>query len=89
MIIDHFNSFNNLPESYDDFISIYELVSKLGDIYNLNIDFKDRISNKKKDIYIPDITMAKKKLNLINKYSTLDAIFKTINTLKRQYAKIN
>ena len=39
--------------------------------------------------YIPNIYKAKKKLKLMNNYSSLSAIIKTINLLKKDYEKIN
>ena len=57
--------------------------------YDLNVDFKDKIINEKNDIYIPNIQKAKKRLNLTNNFNSLDAIFKTINILKKKYEKTN
>lgn len=73
----------------DDHISIHELATMLSKKYSLNIDFKDKILNKKKDIYVPNIEKAKNELNLVNNFNSLDAIFNTINILKKKHEKIN
>jgi dTDP-glucose 4,6-dehydratase len=73
----------------DDSISIQELASILSKKYHLNVDFRGKILNKKNDIYIPNIQKAKKELNLRNNFNSLDAIFKTINILKKKHEKIN
>ena len=73
----------------DDHISIHELATRLSKKYSLNIDFKDKILNKKKDIYVPNIEKAKNELNLVNNFNSLDAIFNTINILKKKHEKIN
>ena len=73
----------------DDPISIHELASILSKKYDLNVDFKDKILNKKNDIYIPNIQKAKKELNLTNNFNSLDAIFKTIDILKNKHGKTN
>ena len=73
----------------DDPISIHELASILSKKYDLNVDFKDKILNKKNDIYIPNIQKAKKELNLTNNFKSLDAIFKTIDILKNKHGKTN
>jgi hypothetical protein len=52
--------------------------------YNLSVDSKDKILKKKNDIYVPNIQKAKKELNLTNNFDSLDAIFKTINILKKK-----
>ena len=71
-------------------ISIYKLANLLATTYNLNIDFDNiKISEKKFDKYVPNIQKAKKKLNLINSYSSVDAIIKTINLLIKNNAKTN
>ena len=80
------NSNDNCPifnVGSDDHISIHELANMLSKKYDLNIDFKDKILNKKSDIYVPNIQKAKKELNLTNNFNSLDAIFKTINILKK------
>ncbi len=66
----------------DDFISIHKLANLLSQKYNLNVNFDNaKILKKRFDIYVPNIQKAKKELNLINNYSTVDAIIKTINLL--------
>jgi dTDP-glucose 4,6-dehydratase len=73
----------------DDAISIYKLANLLATKYNLNVNFNNiKISKKIFDKYVPNIQKVKKKLNLINNYSTLDAIIKTINLLKKN-EKVN
>jgi nucleoside-diphosphate-sugar epimerase len=74
----------------DNAISIYKLATLLAKKYNLNIDFDNiKISKKNFDKYVPNIKKAKKKLNLINNYSSIDAINKTINLLIKNNEKIN
>jgi nucleoside-diphosphate-sugar epimerase len=68
----------------DDEVSIHSLATLLGKKYNLKVDFKNKISNDMIDKYIPSIQKAKKKLNLTNHYSSLSAIIKTINILKKK-----
>ena len=73
----------------DDAISIYKLANLLATKYNLDVNFDNiKISKKILDKYVPNIQKVKKKLNLINNYSTLDAIIKTINLLKKN-EKVN
>jgi dTDP-glucose 4,6-dehydratase len=73
----------------DDAISIYKLANLLATKYNLDVNFDNiKISKKIFDKYVPNIQKVKKKLNLINNYSTLDAIIKTINLLKKN-EKVN
>jgi dTDP-glucose 4,6-dehydratase len=68
----------------DDAISIYKLANLLATKYNLDVNFDNiKISEKIFDKYVPNIQKAKKKLNLINNNTTLDAIIKTINLLKK------
>ena len=74
----------------DNAISIYKLATLLAKKYNLNIDFDNiKISEKIFDKYVPNIQKVKKKLNLINSYSSVDAITKTINLLIKNNEKIN
>jgi nucleoside-diphosphate-sugar epimerase len=74
----------------DRFISIHKLANLLSKKYNLNMDFDNaKILKKKFDIYVPNIQKAKKELNLINNYSTVDAIIKTINLLIKNNEKID
>lgn len=65
----------------DNKILISKIINILAKKYNLNLDIP-KISSKSVDIYIPNIKKAKKQLNLKNRYTSLDAILKTINTLK-------
>ena len=68
----------------DDAISIYKLANLLATKYNLDVNFDNiKISEKIFDKYVPNIQKAKKELNLINNNTTLDAIIKTINLLKK------
>jgi dTDP-glucose 4,6-dehydratase len=71
----------------NDPVSIHELAGMLSKKYNLNVDFKDKILLKKKDIYVPNIQKAKKELNLTNQFNSIDAILKTINILKKKNEK--
>jgi dTDP-glucose 4,6-dehydratase len=74
----------------DDAISIHKLASILAKKYNLNKDFINaRMTKKLFDKYIPNIHKARKELNLINNYSSVDAIIKTINLLIKNNEKIN
>lgn len=74
----------------DDPISIYKLADFLGKMYNLDINFANKIITKKiLDKYVPDIKKAKKELNLKINYSTLDAVIKTIDLLIKKDKKIN
>ena len=74
----------------DNAISIHKLANLLAKKYNVNIDYaSENISQKIFDRYVPDIKKAKKELNLTNNYSSLDAIFKTINLLIKNNEKIN
>jgi nucleoside-diphosphate-sugar epimerase len=74
----------------DNVISIYRLATLLAKKYNLKIDFDNiKISEKIFDKYVPNIKKAKKKLNLINSFTSVDAITKTINLLIKKNEKIN
>mgnify|MGYP003335833070 CR=1 FL=1 len=66
------------------------MANLLAKKYNVNINYASKYSSKKIfDRYVPDIKKAKKKLNLKNNYSSLDAIIKTINLLIKNNEKIN
>ena len=68
----------------DDAIIIHKLASLLAKKYNLNINYENKkISKNIIDKYIPNIDKAKKKLNLKNNYSSLEAIIETIKLLKK------
>ena len=70
-------------------ISIHKLVRLLAKKYNLGIDYsKTKFLKYISDKYIPNIDKAKKKLKLNNNHSSLDAIIKTINIIKKN-EKIN
>ena len=70
-------------------ISIHKLASLLAEKYNLNTSSRDIKSLKKTtDKYIPNTYKAKKELNLKINYTSLDAIVKTINLLKKN-EKVN
>ena len=84
------NSNTNCPVynvGSDDAISIHSLAKTLGKKYRLNVNFKKKIYDNKIDKYIPCIKKAYKELGLINYYSSIEAIIKTINLLKNE--KIN
>ena len=73
----------------DKAISISKLANLLSRKYNLNVNLNSiKISEKKLDKYVPNIQKAKKELNLNNNYSTLSAIIKTIDLLKKN-EKVN
>ena len=60
------------------------MASLLAKKYNLNINYENKkISKNIIDKYIPNIDKAKKKLNLKNNYSSLEAIIETIKLLKK------
>jgi dTDP-glucose 4,6-dehydratase len=84
---------NNCPiynVGSDNAISIYKLANLLAIKYNLNVNFNNiKISQKIFDKYVPNIQKVKKELNLKNNYSSLDAIIKTINFLKKNNEKVN
>jgi nucleoside-diphosphate-sugar epimerase len=50
--------------------------------YNLNCPVK-KIGTKKYDMYIPSTNKINKELNLVTKFNSLQAVYKTINLLKR------
>ena len=71
-------------------ISIYKLASLLAEKYSLGMNFNNKKFSKDiLDKYIPNVDKAKKELKLNTNYSSLDAIIKTINILKRKNEKIN
>jgi nucleoside-diphosphate-sugar epimerase len=73
----------------NDAISLHKLAILLAEKYNLSINFKnEKISMKTIDKYIPSIYKAKRKLNLSNNHTSLNAIIKTINLLKKN-EKVN
>jgi dTDP-glucose 4,6-dehydratase len=73
----------------DDSISIHKLARLLAKKYDLDAHFHNiNISKVILDKYIPNIHKAKKELKLTNNYSSLGAIIKTINLLKKN-EKIN
>ena len=73
----------------DDCISIHKLGRLLAKKYNLDVVSSNiKISKGIFDKYIPNIYKAKKELKLTNNYSSLGAIIKTINLLKKN-EKIN
>jgi nucleoside-diphosphate-sugar epimerase len=81
------NSTNDCPiynVGSNDYISIHKLAGVLAKKYNLSVDFKDKILKRNIDIYVPNIQKAKKELNLTNNFNSLDAIFATINILKKK-----
>lgn len=73
----------------DDSISIHKVARLLAKKYNLDAHFNNiKISKNILDKYIPNINKAKKELKLINSYSSLVAIIRTISVLKKN-EKIN
>jgi len=80
------NSNKNCPiynVGSDDAVSIQLLTYLLCKKYNVSIN-KKKLSKNIVDKYIPNIQKAKKELNLINHYSSLSAIIKTISILKKK-----
>lgn len=67
----------------DDAISIQKLASTLSKKYNLKLHLHKKILENIIDKYIPNIQKVKKELNLVNNYSSINAIVKTINLLKK------
>jgi dTDP-glucose 4,6-dehydratase len=67
----------------DDAVSINCLANLLGKKYNLKISKAKKLKNMI-DKYIPNIQKANKELNLTNRYTSLSAITKTINILKKK-----
>ena len=63
-------------------ISIQNIANILAKKYGLKV-LIPKISSKKVDKYIPNIEKARKELNLNNSYTSLSAIIKTINILKK------
>jgi nucleoside-diphosphate-sugar epimerase len=63
-------------------ISIQNTANFLAKKYGLKV-ISPKILSKKVDNYIPNIEKAKKELNLNNYYTSLSAIIKTINILKK------
>lgn len=61
----------------DDKISIKKIANILSKKYHLN-KIVPKLSEKFQDNYVPNITKARKKLKLKNKYTSMQAIFKTI-----------
>lgn len=90
-ILDYSN--NNCPifnVGSDNAISIFKLATLLARKYNLNTNF-DNTKNTEKifDKYVPNTQKMKKKFNLTNSYSSVDAIIKTINLLIKKNEKTN
>jgi dTDP-glucose 4,6-dehydratase len=83
-ILDHSNKSCPLYNvGSNDAISIHELVRILVKKYKLNTDSLNiKIMKNKCDKYIPNINKAKKELNLKLKYTSLEAIDDTVNSLK-------
>jgi dTDP-glucose 4,6-dehydratase len=66
-------------------ISIKNTANFLAKKYGLKV-LSQKIFSKKVDNYIPNTEKAKKELNLNNYYTSLSAIIKTINILKKKLA---
>jgi len=68
----------------DDAISIHKLATLLAKKYNIGLDSTNiKFSKNILDKYIPNINKAKKQLKLKINLSSLEAIIKTINLLKK------
>jgi dTDP-glucose 4,6-dehydratase len=81
---------NNCPiynVGSDHKVNIRKIGLYLAKKNKLNFEFKS-VKKSFNDNYVPSINKAKKELNLINNYSTFDAIIKTINLLKKN-GKVN
>ena len=75
------NSNNQCPiynVGSDNKVSIHEIANVLAKKYNLEV-LSQKISSKKIDNYIPNISKARKELNLNINNNSLEAIQKTIN----------
>ena len=66
----------------NDVVVLSKLACMLGKRFNLKVKLKSKIYKTKLDKYIPNVSKAKKELNLKNTYSSTDAIIKTIYLLK-------
>jgi nucleoside-diphosphate-sugar epimerase len=66
----------------DSRISIQKIVSVLGKKYNLKTHIP-KLKNVLSDNYVPDVNKAKKKINLKNSYTSIQAVVKTIQLLKK------
>ena len=62
----------------DDKISLRKLATFLAKKYQLNVCYP-KISSKKIDCYVPNISKTKKELNLNINYTSIRAVIKTIN----------
>ena len=69
----------------DNNIFIDKIAKILGKKYGVAVNIP-RLFNFKKDNYIPDIYKAKKELNLKNKYTSIQAVIKTIELCKKNYS---
>ena len=63
-------------------VNIHKFGSILAKNYNLNCTVR-KIDTKKYDMYIPSTNKINKELNLVTKFNSLQAVYKTINLLKR------
>jgi dTDP-glucose 4,6-dehydratase len=63
-------------------VNIHKFGSILAKNYNLNCPVR-KIGTKKYDMYIPSTNKINKELNLVTKFNSLQAVYKTINLLKR------
>jgi nucleoside-diphosphate-sugar epimerase len=66
----------------DSRISIQKIASVLGKKYNLET-YIPKLKNVISDNYVPDVSKAKKKINLKNSYTSIQAVVKTIQLLKK------
>jgi len=73
----------------DNAISINQLSYLLSKKYNLKVNLKHKNFKQTIDKYIPNIQKARKELNLSNNLSSLSAITKTIDIIKKNYEKVH
>ena len=66
----------------DDYVDVRKLAFMLGKKYKVNVLSK-KINKLFIDNYVPNISMAKKNLNLKIKYSSFEAVSNVINNLKK------
>ena len=66
----------------NDVVSLHNVAKFLAKKYNLESSFP-KISPKQYDNYIPSIDLLKKKLNFKTSLTSIDAIIKTVNLLKK------
>ena len=66
----------------NDAVSLHHIARFLAKKYNLEL-FLPKISSKQYDNYIPNTDLLKKKLNFKTNFTSIEAILKTVNLLKK------